>query len=180
MSKIPDKIKRYRLPGTEIKPVGNNYYLYKVVCKWDKELHKYRKQNLGYLGRVTEEGIVEAHHRDGRTTSVPVAASYSLEFGATWLLSMVGQDILDSLKRHFGQDAEWIYAVAMLRTARHCAFRYIEHYYQVSYLSIVVIALNSGAGSPIIGMRVSILFSIVLSPLLPLGGAAFAGLAFSG
>ena len=75
MSKIPDEIKRHRLPGTEIKPVGNNYYLYKVVCKWDKELHKYRKQNLGYLGRVTEEGIVEAHHRDGRTTSVPVAAS---------------------------------------------------------------------------------------------------------
>ena len=147
MSKIPDEIKRHRLPGTEIKPVGNNYYLYKVVCKWDKELHKYRKQNLGYLGRVTEEGIVEAHHRDGRTTSVPVAASYSLEFGATWLLRMAGQDILDSLKRHFGQDAEWIYAVAMLRTARHCAFRYIEHYYQVSYLSVAMHGLSLSPGS---------------------------------
>ena len=60
---------------------------------------------------------------------------------------MAGQDILDSLKRHFGQDAEWIYAVAMLRTARHCAFRYIEHYYQVSYLSVAMHGLSLSPGS---------------------------------
>ena len=147
MSKIPDNIRRHRLPGTEIKPVGNNFYLYKVSCKWDREQHKYRKQNLGYIGRVTEDGVIEAHHGDGRTASIPIAASYSLEFGATWLLRMVGQDVLDNLKKHFGQDAEWIYAVAMLRTARHCAFRYIEHYYQVSYLSVTMHGLSLSPGN---------------------------------
>lgn len=141
MSKIPDNIRRHRLPGTEIKPVGNNFYLYKVACKWDKELHKYRKVNLGYIGRVTEDGIVEAHHRDGNAILVSAPANYSLEYGATWLLRMVGQDILDNLKTHFGQDAEWICAVAMLRTAKHCAFRYIDHFYHVSYLSVAMSAL---------------------------------------
>jgi len=51
---------------------------------------------------------------------------------------MVGQDILDGLRTHFGQDAEWIYSVAMLRTAKHCAFRYIDHFYHVSYLSMAM------------------------------------------
>jgi len=137
MKKIPEEIKRHRLHGTEIKPVGNNFYLYKVSSKWDKNLKKYRKVNLGYIGRVTAEGIIEARHRDGKTKPITFSPGCSLEFGATWLLRTVGSDILDNLQKHFGTDATWIYTVAILRAARHCAFRYLEHYYNVSYLSSV-------------------------------------------
>ena len=136
MTKIPEKISRFRLRGTEIKAIGKNFYLYRVTCRWDKEAMKYRKVNLGYVGRVTEDGIVEGHHRGG-TVPAPAPSRYSLEFGATWLLRTIGQDLLDYLRRHFGNDAEWMFAVAALRAARHCAFKYIEHYYTVSYLSVV-------------------------------------------
>ena len=136
MSKIPEEISRFRLRGTEIKSVGGNYYLYRVSCKWDKAEKKYRKVNLGYIGRVTSDGIVEAHHR-GDAPSHPPCAGYSLEFGATWVLRAVGQDLLDNLRKHFGDDCAWIFTVSALRAARHCAFKYIEHYYRVSFLSSI-------------------------------------------
>lgn len=147
MKKIPDEIKRYRLRGTEIKSVGNNFYLYRVSCKWDKELKKYRKVTLGYIGRVTPEGIIEAHHRNEKSKPISYPSGYSLEYGSTWLLRTVGQDILDNLQKHFGSDATWIYSVALLRTARHCAFRYLEHYYNVSYLSVVFPKLPMSSSS---------------------------------
>ena len=135
MTKIPEKISRFRLRGTEIKAIGNNFYLYRVTSRWDREARKYRKVNLGYVGRVTEEGIVEGRHR-GEAVPAQAPARHSLEFGATWLLRTVGQDLLDHLRRHFGGDAEWMFVTAALRAARHCAFKYIEHYYSVSYLSV--------------------------------------------
>lgn len=140
-AKIPESIRKYRLPGTEIKPVGTNFYLYKVACIWDKELHRYRKKTLDYLGRVTEDGIIPAHHRAENQAVQPAAPVYSLEYGTTWLLRTVGQDILDNLKKHFCSDADWIFTVAVLRAARHCAFQYIEHFYKVSYLSVAMPAL---------------------------------------
>jgi len=136
MTKIPEEIRRFRLRGTEIRPVGGNFYLYKVSCKWDKDAKKYRKVNLGYIGRVTENGIVEGHHRCEAPAWIP-AAGYSREFGATWVLRSVGQDLLDNLRKHFGEDSAWIFVVAVLRASRHCAFKYIAHYYEISYLSVV-------------------------------------------
>lgn len=135
MPKIPEEIRRFRLRGTEIKAVGNNFYLYRVSCKWDREAKKYRKVNLGYVGRVTETGIIEGRHRG--ESHPPTAPGYSLEFGASWLIRTVGQDLLGNLRKHFGADSAWIFIVAALRVARHCAFKYIEHYYRVSYLSVL-------------------------------------------
>ena len=56
--------------------------------------------------------------------------------GPTWLLRAMGQGLLDCLRRHFGNDAEWMFAVAAPRAARHCAFKCIEHCHTVSCLSV--------------------------------------------
>ena len=48
----------------------------------------------------------------------------------------MGQGLLDCLRRHFGKDAEWMFAVAAPRAARHCAFNCIEHCHTVSCLSV--------------------------------------------
>ncbi len=145
MTNIPEEIRKFRLRGTEIRKVGPNFYLYKVKCVWDKVTKKYKKQTLGYVGRVTENGIIEARHQNDCQVVQPQVIPYSLEFGATWLLRSVGQDLLDNLRKHFGANADWIFVVALLRCAKKCAFRLIENYYQVSYLSILFpnLALSS-------------------------------------
>ena len=56
--------------------------------------------------------------------------------GPTWLLRAMGQGLLDCLRRHFGKGAEWMFAVAAPRAARHCAFQCIEHCHTVSCLSV--------------------------------------------
>ncbi len=131
MSKAPPEIARHRLPGTEIKCIRGHYYLQRVTSKWDPKAKKTRKITLGYLGRVTPEGLVPR-----KTRRVPADAKpYSKEFGATWAVRELTPDILKAFEKHFPEDAAWLYATALIRCVRHCAMRYTEHFYKVSHLS---------------------------------------------
>ena len=58
MSTIPPEIARFRQKGTEIKCIRGHYYLQRVTSRWDKQARKVRKITLGYLGRVTPEGVI--------------------------------------------------------------------------------------------------------------------------
>ena len=138
MTTVPEKIKRFRTKGTEIRKVKNNYYLYRVKCFYDSESGKRRKKTLAYLGRITEEGVIPPRHRDeAKVNSKPVAPSYSKEYGATWLFRSQSKDIYEKLQAHFGVAADWIYVTAILRAIKKCAFKNIEHYYETSYISEV-------------------------------------------
>lgn len=131
MSKIPPEIARFRKPGTQIKRIRGHYYLAKVTSKWDPVAKKVRKVYQGHLGVVTKDGVVPR-----RSRRRPVDAKvYSKEFGATWAVSELTSDIHEMLKKHFPNDADWLYVTALLRCIRHCAMRYTEHFYDVSYLS---------------------------------------------
>ncbi len=131
MSAIPPEIARFRQKGTEIKCIRGRYYLQRVASQWDKQARKVRKITLGYLGRVTPEGVIPP-----KTRRIPADAKpYSKEFGATWALRQLTPDILVALEKHFPEDARWLYATALIRCIRHCAMRYTEHFYEVSHLS---------------------------------------------
>lgn len=130
-TKIPPEIARFREPGTQIKCVKGRYYLAKVTSRWDPVAKKVRKVYLGHLGTVTSEGVVPR-----RSVRRPVDAKvYSKEFGATWAVSKLTEDIREKLGKHFPGDADWIYVTALIRCVRHCAMLYTEHLYCVSYLS---------------------------------------------
>ena len=131
MSKIPPEIARFRRPGTQIKCIRGHYYLTKVTSKWDSVARKVRKVYQGHLGTVTAEGVIPRKSRR-RPVDAPV---YSKEFGATWAVSELTGDIHEMLKKHFPNDADWLYVTALIRCVRHCAMRYTEHFYDVSYLS---------------------------------------------
>lgn len=131
MSKIPPEIARFRQPGTQVKCINGRYYLARVTSKWDPVAKKVKKVFLGHLGTVTAEGFTPK-----RTARRPVdALPYSKEFGATWAVMELTGDVLEGLRRHFGGDAERLYVTAVLRCVRHCALRYTEHLYDVSYAS---------------------------------------------
>jgi transposase len=137
MSRIPESILKHRQPGTEIKKVGDKYYMQRITCKWIPETRQRKKVVLEYLGQVTEEGLVPKRHR-----LAAIGAVYSKEFGATWLLRLLSKDVHDLLRKHFADDGDWIYACAMLRCIRTCAMSYIEHSYSVSYLSEAIPGLH--------------------------------------
>ncbi len=130
-SKIPPEIARHRKPGTQIKHIRGKYYLQRVTSRWDKESRKVRKVILEHLGMVTPEGVIPKKVRRVAADFRP----YSKEFGATWAVSELTSDIHEKLKAHFPGDADWLYVTALIRCVRHCAMRYTEHFYDVSYLS---------------------------------------------
>lgn len=138
MSKIPPEIARFRLPGTQIKCIRGHYYLTKVTSKWDPIAKKVKKIYQGHLGVVTENGVIPK-----RSRWIPVDKKiYSKEFGATWAVSELSKDIHEKLKEHFPEDADWLYVTALIRCIKHCAMRYTEHFYDVSYLSEILPGLN--------------------------------------
>ena len=143
MAKIPEEIKRHRLRGTEIKKVGNRYYIQRVKCVWVPETKTRRKVVLEYIGAVTPEGIEPRRKRVVRAGAEP----HSKEFGATWALRELSADVREHLARHFGEEAGWIYAAALLRCVHPCAMRYLEHRYETSWLSEALPGLDMRSGS---------------------------------
>jgi len=93
---------------------------------------------LEFIGSVTPEGIQPKRER-----RVPhKAVLSSKEYGATWAARQVSGDILEYLRHHFGDEADWLYVTALLRCVHPSAMRYIEHKYQTSYLSELMPGLD--------------------------------------
>ena len=63
MASIPQWAKNLRQKGTEIKAVGERYYLCNVTSKWDPEKKRARKISGDYLGILTPQGLIPAQHR---------------------------------------------------------------------------------------------------------------------
>lgn len=138
MARIPEEIRRHRLPGTEIKRVGGKYYIQRVKCVWIPESKKRRKMVVEFIGSVTADGIIPK-----KTRKIAVGeVTYSKEFGATWAVRELSSDILDCLEKYFGDDAAWIYTVAALRCIHPSAMRYVEHSYSGSYISEIFADLD--------------------------------------
>ncbi len=131
MANIPQWAKEQRQKGTEIKQISGNYYLCKVSSKWDPKIKRSRKISGEYLGVLTPKGLVAAQRK-----LVPVnEASMSKEFGASWFLNLLTQDIKERLKVRFCDIWKELYAITILRTVRPCSFRYILGRYESSMVS---------------------------------------------
>ena len=137
-SKIPEPIARLRTPGTEIKRVGSTYYIQRVKCVWDKKTKKRRKVILEYIGAVTPEGVKPKTKRKVPVNETP----HSVEYGATWAARELSKDVSGQLEKHFGQDAAWMYAAALLRCVNPGAMRHIGHHYETSWLREVMPGLD--------------------------------------
>ncbi|MDI6737990.1 MAG: hypothetical protein QME12_05765, partial [Nanoarchaeota archaeon] len=81
--KFPEWVKKYQTEGTQVVKIGENYYLYKITSKWDKDKKRARKITEKYLGKVTAQGIIKPKHE--RVLSEIKTISIK-EFGASALL----------------------------------------------------------------------------------------------
>ena len=112
MADIPEWAKKQRIKNTEIKKIGNQYYLQRVSSKWNKEKKRSQKISGEYLGVLTPEGLIPAKKRK---ISVDVKY-YSKEYGASWVIRSLSIDIYDMLKKYFPDLSDWIYVTCILRT----------------------------------------------------------------
>ena len=131
MANIPQWAKEQRQKGTEIKEISRKYYLCKVSSKWDPKIKRSRKISGEYLGVLTPEGLVPVQRK-----LVPVnELTVSKEFGASWFLNLLTQDIKKQLQIRFPDIWKELYAICILRTVRPCSFRYIAQRYESSVIS---------------------------------------------
>lgn len=106
MNKVyPEWVQQHKRKGTTIKKVGNNYYLYKHSSKRVPG-KKYPVPVDTYIGRITQEGVVESEIKKVDTAKVHVVVkeygfSYSVERLCTkeWkeILGNCWQDVLDTI-----------------------------------------------------------------------------------
>lgn len=143
MSRIPEWAKKQRIKGTEIKIIGGNYYLCKVTSKWDPKIKRSRKISGEYLGVLTPEGLMPVK-RKMVNIKEPVC---SKEFGSSWLLYSITEDIKQHLEIRFPDMWKEIYSICILRTIRPCAFRYIAERYDHSSLSELLPNLSLSGSS---------------------------------
>ena len=87
----PDWVLKHKTKGTNISCIKGKYYLYTVTSKWDKEKGRSQKITKGYLGRITEDGIIPPK----RLNVIKKPNVTVKEYGATKFLLDIGNDILD-------------------------------------------------------------------------------------
>ena len=134
----PDWVLRHKTKGTNISCIKGKYYLYSVTSRWDKEKGRSQKITTGYLGRITEDGLIPPKSRiDTEKPKITVK-----EYGATRFLLDVGDDILRKLHIVFPKYAEMLFSLAAIRVMYHCPFRRMELHYEYSYLSETFAGLN--------------------------------------
>ncbi len=143
MSTIPEWAKKQRRKGTEIKAIGGKYYLCEVSSKWNPKLKRSRKISGDYLGALTPDGLIPAKRR---LINIKEPVS-SKEFGASWLLYSITEDIKEHLTARFPDIWKEIYSICILRTVRPCAFRYIAQRYDSSALSEILPGLTLSSSS---------------------------------
>ncbi len=58
VKKYPDWVNKEHVKGTSIKQIGDNYYLYSVTSRYDKD-KGYPVSIQHYLGKITKEGLIK-------------------------------------------------------------------------------------------------------------------------
>ena len=140
----PEWVEKQRRPGTNISCIRGKYYLYEVTSVWNKEKGRAQKKTGKYLGRITEEGLIPPKEKK----SEPVTGGIcTREYGASSTLFHLGQALYSHLKDSFPEDANTIFALAILRIIEKCPFKRAAFLYERSYLSEVLGEIPLSASS---------------------------------
>ena len=105
----PEWVERQRRPRTNISCTRGKYYLYEVTSVYDREKKRARKVTTGYLGRITEEGLIPPRRR------TPVSRVPVREYGAESALLQLGGCVRERLTRAMPREADGLFTLAALR-----------------------------------------------------------------
>ena len=139
----PDWVLKHKKKGTNISCISGRYYLYAVSSVWNKEKGRAQKITNEYLGRITEDGLIPSKKRTIKAET-PVTVK---ESGASSVLTMLGEDILNELKKVFPEHGELVFTIAILRLIEHCPYKRLENLYKNSFLSETFKGLKLSSGT---------------------------------
>jgi hypothetical protein len=128
----PDWVIRQKRKGTEIRKIGNNYYLYKVTSVWDKEKKRARKITERFLGTITQDGLIEP--RKERLIESINSVSVK-EFGATNFLLDMNEDIKKSLSQIYPDKWKEVFLFSVFRLLYTTPIKNLQLHYATSFIS---------------------------------------------
>lgn len=120
MADRPDYMANFQKPAnTEIKKIGEHYYLYSRGSVYDPRTKKMRKKSGKVLGRITEEGFKESNARKAERSPKDEAVDWgsvvNVEFGASYYLYDRNRDVVGRLRAHFPSCWKEMFAMAVAR-----------------------------------------------------------------
>jgi len=127
VKRIFDEQKKKRKTPLEVKKIGWNYYLYSSTTVWSKE-EKRRKKVSRYIGKITEQGVVE-----GSRTNLSVRSIY--EYGNARCLMDIVNDIIPFLRDVFPDEYHEIMAMGIVRMMHPTPLRLMKSRWEKLYLS---------------------------------------------
>jgi len=127
----------HKKPGTELRFLHGNYYLYAYTSVYDKEKKKARKISGPLLGRITEQhGFIPSGKRkleqslDSRNISKP----HCKDYGVSLLVTRKFSKTIELLSRFFPDHWKSILAIAYCRLVYHCPLKNIPFRLSQSFL----------------------------------------------
>jgi hypothetical protein len=116
---LPDWIKKYKEPHTDIRRIKNGFYKYEVAFVYSKEKKRTEKKTIRLLGKITEkDGFIPSAKDALRRKSEELPQVDIKTFGLYHLFSDLMKEEIASLKEAFGDEqAERLLSFAMMRWA---------------------------------------------------------------
>ncbi len=128
----PDWVTKCKEKGTEIRRFSGRYYLYKI--KSIRKNGKVKKLTLGYLGKITEQGLIKSKVEQivEKITGGNITVK---EYGATYFLAESNKDLIELLKKYFPSSWREIFVFALFRLIRNSPIKNLDFLNATSFIS---------------------------------------------
>jgi hypothetical protein len=133
----PNWATKFRTPGTELRLIGGNYYLYEYKTIYDKEKKKPRKISGKLIGSITQKSglVTSSKRRLEKERSQEINQKiFCKEYGMSYMVANNFLDYKQALQKVFGQISTSILAIAYCRFVYKCPLKNIPFRLAQSYL----------------------------------------------
>ena len=132
MGCYPEWVAGHKRKGTEIRKIGESYYLYEITSRWDKKKKRAVKVTKGYIGRIAEAGLIKS--KRVRTSEIMNNIQVK-EYGASEWILQNSADIVRQLQEYFPAWWKELLAMACFRLLHCSPLRHMETHYHGSFIS---------------------------------------------
>ena len=130
---IPDYIKKFKPPHSEIRHKNGHYYVYAVKGWYDKAAGKSKSKSHGCIGKIYKDvGFVP------NKKSAPPVEMVTCEYGATRIVMATSVDLMERLRECFPSDFLRIYTLAVLKALSNASSRDMDIAYGKSAISKIL------------------------------------------
>ena len=130
---IPDYIKQFKPPHSEIRHKNERYYVYAVKGWYDPVARKSKSKSQGCIGQIYKDiGFVP------NKKNAPPVEMITCEYGATRIIMATSADLMERLRECFPSDFLRIYTLAVLKILSNVSMRDMDIAYGKSAISKIL------------------------------------------